>query len=588
VDMSFSAAELRDLAAACSQRRPLPELHDEAVRRRARELADAQGLLETIERELAWDQPIPTLPFSRYRDFRRTGNRTRYQDLRRQRDRQIDLAALACWFGPDRMAYLQDLLWADCETWSWVWPAHERPEMTIDLFAAIHACRLAMLLHLFEGRMDSEVAGRVRGEVFRRVLDDYIDPAVGQHWKQGHSNWNAVCTGATGLAALLLEDDADRLARALEQVLAMPRRFLGGFAADGGCSEGPGYWQFGFGWYLRLAAGLHEASGGRVDLMDDPKIDRIVRYPLAVALAPGQPATFADCSPRVYLQPDVVALANRFRDVPELFSLCERGPDGRALATTLWDLLLYDGRVLPRYEDNADSTLQALGVTKLCAGPTRLAAKAGHNGEMHNHNDVGSFILHRGGACFLTDPGGPVYSRATFSEHRYESVYCNSFGHSVPVVNGQLQGAGKEFAGTLAVGPVEDGAKVARIDMTRAYPAEAHLQRLTRRLALAADGTALEMQDDFAFEAVPQSLEEAFITGSPAEVIEDGAAVRVDGGDDGTCELRAVHSPGRFAVTELAVESRAEDRQGRLLRRITFQPAELARKMTLRFEARLA
>ena len=39
---------------------------------------------------------------------------------------------------------------------------------------------------------------------------------------------------------------------------------------------------------------------------------------------------------------------------------------------------------------------------------------AGNNGVPHNHNDIGSFIVHRGDALWLTDPAGPAYSRKTF------------------------------------------------------------------------------------------------------------------------------------------------------------------------------
>ena len=48
-----------------------------------------------------------------------------------------------------------------------------------------------------------------------------------------------------------------------------------------------------------------------------------------------------------------------------------------------------------------------------------LAAKGGHNGESHNHNDVGNYIIYVNGDAAICDAGVETYSRKTFSEERY-------------------------------------------------------------------------------------------------------------------------------------------------------------------------
>ena len=76
-----------------------------------------------------------------------------------------------------------------------------------------------------------------------------------------------------------------------------------------------------------------------------------------------------------------------------------------------------------------------------------LALKGGHNGELHNHNDVGSYTLALAPTSgknaemkFVSrDPGGEVYTARTFSSRRYEGQLLNSFGHPVPRVAGTLQ-----------------------------------------------------------------------------------------------------------------------------------------------------
>ena len=82
--------------------------------------------------------------------------------------------------------------------------------------------------------------------------------------------------------------------------------------------------------------------------------------------------------------------------------------------------------------------------------PLVLAIKAGHNAEPHNHNDVGSFVLRASdGVVYLCDPGAGLYNAEYFSAKRYDNVFANSYGHSVPRIGGTLQLPGREHSGTL-------------------------------------------------------------------------------------------------------------------------------------------
>ena len=47
-----------------------------------------------------------------------------------------------------------------------------------------------------------------------------------------------------------------------------------------------------------------------------------------------------------------------------------------------------------------------------------LAAKGGHNGEMHNQNDVGNLIVHAFGESLVADLGRGRYTRAYFGPAR--------------------------------------------------------------------------------------------------------------------------------------------------------------------------
>ena len=583
--------EVREVIRQSIGRPAMPYLRDPQVRARAVETARTQGVLKRLQQEIAADRPIPAMPHNLFREYRRNGNRRNYETLWFARSHQVDFAAAACYLGADYFTYLQDLMWADCETTWWQLPAHEGPGRTgrdrpIDLFVAIKAAQLAMILETFGDRIDPEVRRRVEIEVRRRAIDPFFDPHAEFWWKTNTNNWNAVCHGGIGVAAMLLEKDPHKLADLIAQTLGNLRVFLDGFTPDGGCTEGPGYWQFGFGWYVLLAAVLYDCTAGRINILADPKVERIARYPLAVTVRPGQSLPFADTE-QEFVHTWLAILINRFLRVPELYGLCRLAPDGSPALDGLLDLVLYDGAKYEPLTRPVDALLADLGVLRVRAGDVTVGAKAGHNGEHHNHNDVGSFIVHRGATFFLTDPGAPVYSANTFNQHRYESVFCNSFGHSVPVIGGRLQATGRQFAGTLkADGLGGTGDRTIRIEIAGAYDLPS-LERVSRVLTLAADGRRLRLTDTFVFRGQAEAVEEAFITALPASVSADGRCVTVTSERDGVLRLRAEGVAGTFAVNELVEESR-ESRAGDLLRRITFVPSQTKPEMGLSFAMEFA
>jgi len=224
-----------------------------------------------------------------------------------------------------------------------------------------------------------------------------------------------------------------------------------------------------------------------------------------------------------------------------------------------------------------------MGVVRLRTGPagdrTTLMALAGRNDFPHNHNDIGSFIYYRRGACLLTDPGAPVYTRQTFSPDRYRILFCSSRGHSVPLINGREQPAGGQYRGTLRVESLNGpGPKTAVMDLSRAYR-DPTLRRFERTFRLGPSG-ALTLTDRFAFSRRPRALEEAFITLERARVAAGGLRVAIGRGRQ-RVTLRAESGSGRFAIEEF----QEPNHDGRLtaVRRITFTPRRLAAAMELAF-----
>jgi hypothetical protein len=502
-------------------------------------------------------------------------------------------AALALWLGHPaaNLDLLQDLMWAWCETTSWVWPAHEGRHA--DLGSSGLGRQLAEVAFMLSDVIEPEVQDRVRAEVERRLLDPAYDWRRPDWWQTAPMNWNHVCNSNVIQAALYVIRDPGVLASYVHPIIERLAYAIDGFGEDGGCLEGPGYWEYGFGHFLDAAVALRERTGGALDLVNGcarrGKVARISRYPVATHVAGPLRSTFADSS-HGWLRLDTALKVNSFVAAPELYAMVERRPDGlpafaqSRLDRTPWRTLsLWDGGPLPAAEDLADHLLPDLGQVKLRQPSGEvLMALAGSNDVPHNHNDVGSFMYYARGRLFLTDPGAPEYTSKTFGPARYEILFTRSRGHSVPVVNGLEQREGAQFRGSLEVGNLNGaGEKSAVIEMARAYPAPS-LTRLARTLTLRADGS-LGIEDAFEFAEDPASVEEAFITLGEAEVTGRGS-VRITC-DGATATLAAVSTPGRFSCERLVEESK-EGRTGDVVTRISFVPSGVSRGMRLSFEVR--
>jgi len=548
-------------------------------------LGQTAPLMDTIEQ-------IPQTPYTLYRLFVRSGERGRYETPYFLKRSNLAAVALRLFLDgdPAETTHLrnltQDYLWSICEESNWVLPAHERD--LIDLFAAETGFVLAETLHLLGDRLDAEVRARVRQEIERRIFDPYLRFHQSLHWYMGHHNWNSVCNSAVAATFLLLEPEPGHVAQAIALALAGLRAFLDtAFEADGSSTEGVAYWHYGLINFVALAEMLRARSGGAIDLLTSDHMRRVAAYPAKMQLSGAWFASFSDCDETLSFNPGIIArLAERSAE-PSLLNLLARpaepGGDWR-LTMMLRNLLWWDG-VQPAAAEVGDALLPAGGVARLAATTPAgarvvLAIKAGHNAENHNQNDVGSFMLHIDGENLLTDPGRGLYSRDYFGARRYENIFANSYGHSVPRIGGQLQATGRVFHGDLLGAEADGTLKWATIEFARAYPIEG-LSSATRRITLAADGMAW-LEDAFRFAATPAEVEEALVTWHDVEI--DGACALIQGQRHA---LRlTIESPAgaRFALERLEEQSRANAKPG-VLKRMSFMlPAALAIQARVRME----
>ena len=489
----------------------------------------------------ALTEPIPPIPWSKFRLFKDTGNRSMCEKpyfIRRSLLADYEVCLLA---GRDTdgsiLLALEDLVWAICEECTWALPAHvpnlvgnmgsDHPmEIDIDLFASETGLYLAEVLHLLGDRLDQRVVTRCRTEIKRRILDSFLSDYRAYWWELGTNNWGAVCTSSVGITFLYEETDPARRRAALARVLNTMDAFLSSFPPDGTCVEGVGYWEYGFGFFALFADFIHQYTNGEADLFDDPRARRIAQFPQSVALSPSRTVSFADGSrfssgfsaARLILQRhygEVVSLAQ----VGENLLPATQKPANR-LRALLWANPSKPADPLP----DVTTFLPDAQWLIVRHAPFAFAALFGNNGVPHNHNDIGTFLLVDGDEEGPMDLGSGEYTRQYFAPNERYTILCNGAqGHSVPIVGGTLQKAGGQYRASGVSMAETGGESVFSGDIAGAYGLEA-LSSLRRTFRIRPDAGQTIVTDTFAFNGEPLSVTERFVGFAKAEVTNPGEA----------------------------------------------------------------
>ena len=493
--------------------------------------------------ELYLGQPWSPLSAVRYMDYGRNGNRTRYQEFYFERRDRLSILVLAECF-EHKGRFIDEIingLWLICEETTWVIPAHSIKAscevlpildgQTVDLFASQTALVLALVYDLLQDELDavSPVVGqRIRQQIDTQVLEPVEERIVAKWW-DGHNNWTPwICSNCLG-AALLTWDDPDRVARYVHRLMEPVDNFLNDYADEGGCDEGPSYWSRAAGTLLIFLDLLYDRSDGQIDVYDEQKIKAMGEY-FAYAHLDGPWFTnYADAPANCRVQRGVTYRygervgSNMMRDtvlmqmhnwqadgeIEELHG--ELRGDGilQMLAEMFWipgDAKPFN---LPRPIEAwyPDIQMAVVRSSDVADNGLVMAIKGNHNGESHNHNDVGHFVVMLNGEPGIIDLGTEDYTAQTFGPRRYELWCTRANGHNMPMFDGIEQTAGGKYA-AKNVSFMDDGALATfRADIAGAYPAETGLTSLVRTAT-------------FDRNAVSAVIEDVIVRGKPTKVLE--------------------------------------------------------------------
>jgi hypothetical protein len=308
-------------------------------------------------------------------------------------------------------------------------------------------------------------------------------------------------------------------------------RFIGGYTEDGVCSEGTMYWGYGFGYFMAFADLLKRRTGGKVDLFSIEKVHLMATFIGKVMLPYGRSISFADGGSRFQINPSTVSYLKKIYSdmpVPAEKSLVFRYPTDTNYRFALALRKFVDMQVDPFVATECDSTYifpaanWYISTSKDRA--VSIAAKAGHNQEAHNHNDVGSFQIFKNGQQMLADVGTGVYDKFYFSDIRY-SIFCaGSQGHSVPIINGKTQEVGRNHQAENLV--MTRGGIC--YDFQAAYDIPT-LEKLNRDIAFNETDGTVSLKDKYRFAQVPDSVVERFVTEFEPKFSDGVVTISADG-----------------------------------------------------------
>jgi hypothetical protein len=496
-----------------------------------------------------------SLPATMYMEFLRNGNRSHYEE--RYFKRRSDIIKLVLAECIDAKGeYLDDIIngvWLLCEESSWVLPAHnnsihDKPQkephelidfeerIYIDLFAAETGSLLSWVYYFLGNAIGSQaplVKRRIEVEVERRILMPYLESSdfgwMGLNHEDPVNNWNPWINSNIIVAFLVFAGIFPRAEEGVNKAIRSVNRFIAFYADDGGCDEGPGYFNAAGASFYDCIEELSYVTDVSY-LYQEPKIRNMVSYIYKVYIGKNHYVNYADASPK--LSPPVGLLERAARETGESAlagftaylkenQFCVPDTCPSQMGTILFRMF---SNIFSAGKAGVTETVFKLPISTWFKGievavcrdsgsstaGIFFSVKGGHNNESHNHNDIGNFILYVDGEPVIIDAGVETYTKFTFSDKRYSIWTMRSCYHNTPSVNGKEQLPGRNYK-AQDVSFSDDGNNARfSLDIAGAYPEDAGILNWHREF-LFTRGKDLTLSDSYSLAYCGAPLELNFI-----------------------------------------------------------------------------
>ena len=480
---------------------------------------------------------------SEYLEYEKTGNRKLSLPEEHNRQALIALTLGELMDGTGKyMSKLADGIWFMSQQYSWAHMEHTKyqkskrctpsdEDYVISLHGVNSAATLAIAYHFFKeelDKIDPSICQALESAMEAHVFTPFMDESkwYGSHriWSgfsrlkgdyKKLNNWAPYCVHHALTCFLLMEKDQQRLLKAIDLATQTMDFYMSDQKQDGACDEGPGYWGMSFAKVYDFACMLRDASKGKANVLKTRIIRRMGEYKSKTYLADGWVLGFGDTSPRALgeggylfrfgMDTGSVELMNfamyllkndknksfntpalNFGQLQGTYCQLETMRYNRHLEkyagkvydeTKKWDEAIYALR-----SDVQDEFYPESQYAVLRSGLWNTGFKSSHNGESHNHNDVGSCVLVWDGMPVVLDIGAGKYRKETFSSKRYTLWFNRSDWHATPSINGVLQQNGEEYASKDTECNMKKG--IFKADIAGAYPEQAACRSWVRSYEL--------------------------------------------------------------------------------------------------------
>lgn len=461
------------------------------------EIASSKSGQDYLKKALSLLNKAPEVPISDeiYRRANKEGNRAIYKPRYYRTMERLEHFVLAECIENEGRFLDQIIKYSEAimDMKSWVHPNHDDGEngvlegirITIDLGARRFGSDLALVELLIKDKLPSEFRTTIETHLQRRIIDSYLHSCKtndeNNRWIKSTSNWNSVCTSGSVFTTISMSKNREDRIAAIGSALNSIKYYLSGFGQDGYCSEGAGYWNYGFEHYLYLAKILQDYTNGAVDLFNagnPEKMENVGNYPKRYRIQSNVCAPFSDGSSTVdydggfaytmsmkhygLTMPAPRKITKRHDPFPAVFQLI-RWNDGELGDKDNIDIE-EPAEDLPNHTYFEDfGIVISRGKQNI---PLSIAIKSGHNAENHNHSDVGSYSIVLGNEIITGDIGAPSYRAGAFDP---ENAARSSWGHPVPRIDSKLQSNGKAFSGEITKTVFSKDMDRVEMDISSAY-----------------------------------------------------------------------------------------------------------------------
>ena len=508
-------------------------------------------LIQQAEGLLGYQWPMTRA--SVFLDYAENGNRTNFEKISFSRRDALSILVTGELL-ENKGRFMDDIvdgIWTICEETFWGVPAHlsyqkkgiglpDVNDPVVDLFAAETSSLLAWVSHLMGDKLDKVnpmIKERIYIEIDRRIfkviesdpkyrwmgygrknVDSTLSYKERSFLERRPNNWNPWISSNLLSSVLLLEKNKDRRAKFVHQVFDVLDNYLDPYPADGGCDEGPGYWGKAAASTFDCLDLVKMATNNKFNLFDEPLVKSMGEFIFKAYIGDGYYLNFADAVSKTNHSPMLIYrygkavgsskmmemgafLAKKTPgglNMPEAYSLLRKLPElyySKELLNATSAEPLISGAWLPDIQVMVSRDQEA------SKKGFYIAAKAGHNQESHNHNDVGSFMVFYNGKPILIDVGAGTYTK----DYGKSWVISSAYHNMLPIVNGAVQLTGRKYAASN-VSFTSDAQKVIfKQDISKTYNEELGLRKWERTITHN-KGKSIVIADNFDFSSTRDSI----------------------------------------------------------------------------------